>query len=86
MKSNQLKFTQSPQERIAAERERNRRALEKVSYPTEKIPFVNATMSITAPWVLFKDSARHGAEDHRQHPSRIGDRRVYLDERKAGTA
>ena len=83
MKKAVLQPIVSPEKRLNAERERNRRALEKTSYPAEKIRLTNATTDKEAPWVLFKEIARAGADDHRQHPSRIGKRLVYLDGRNA---
>ena len=68
----------NPSERIAAERERNRRFWAGTAYTPQRI--ANATTSTTEPWVLFTPPARLDGEHHRRHPSRIGDRSVYLHE------
>ena len=69
-----------PEQRIAAERERNRRFLEGKSYTPQHMRIANATMSSDAPWQLFTPPAREDGEHHRRHPSKIGDRSVFLHE------
>ena len=70
----------SPIERIAAERERNRRFWEGKAYTPQSLRIANSTTSTTEPWVLFTPPARPDGEHHRRHPSRIGDRSVFLHE------
>ena len=68
----------SPIERIAAERERNRRFREEKDYTPQRI--ANATMAKDKPWVLFTAPAREDGEHHRRYPSKIGERSVFLHE------
>ena len=75
----------SPEKRITAERERNRRVLEKTIYPPNKIRLTNATADQEAPWVLFTPPAREDGEEHRRHPSKIGERLIFLHEWGAGS-
>ena len=70
----------SPIERIAAERERIRRFWEGKAYTPQSMRIANATTSTTEPWVLFTPPARPDGEHHRRHPSKIGERSVYLHE------
>lgn len=74
----------SPDKRVAAERERNRRVLENT--PAGKTRITNAAMPQDAPWVLFKEPAREDGEDHRRCPSRFGERSVFLHEWGTGSA
>lgn len=67
----------SPDKQVAAERERNRRVLEKTIYPPNKIRLTNATTDQEAPWVLFKEIARTDGLDFLQHPSLIQGNRVW---------
>ena len=76
----------SPIERIAAERERNRRFWEGKAYTPQSLRITNATMSADAPWALFAPPAREDGEHHRRYPSRFGERSVYLHEWGAGSA
>ena len=76
----------SPDKRVAAERERNRRFWEGKSYTPQHIRITNATVAQDAPWELFTPPAREDGEHHRRYPSKIGDRSVYLHEWGAGSA
>ena len=76
----------SPIERIAAERERNRRFWEGKAYTPQSMRITNATMPADAPWALFTPPAREDGEHHRRYPSKIGERSVFLHEWGAGSA
>ena len=67
----------SPDKRIAAERERNRRAIESVTYDPSKMRITNANASTIEPWVLFKEIARADGLYFLQHPSLIQGNRVW---------
>ena len=69
---------------MAAERERNRRFWDGKAYTPKRI--ANATSPTDAPWELFTPPAREDGEHHRRHPSRFGERSVYLHEWGAGSA
>ena len=62
----------SPIERIAAERERNRRFWEGKAYTPQSLRITNATMPADAPWALFTPPARPDGEHHRRHTARSG--------------
>lgn len=74
----------TPEKRLAAERERNRRFWEAKSYIPKDLRVTNATMPTDAPWALFTPPAREDGEDHRRYPSRFGERSVFLHEWGAG--
>ena len=76
----------SPIERIAAERERNRRFWEGKAYTPQSMRITNATMPADAPWALFTPPAREEGEEHRRHPSKIGERLIFLQEWGSGSA
>ena len=76
----------SPIERIAAERERNRRPWEGKAYTPQSLRITNATMPADAPWALFTPPARPDGEHHRRHPSKIGERLIFLHEWGSGSA
>ena len=69
-----------PEKRMAAERERNRRFLEGKAYTPQSLRIANATTDPDEAWVLFTPPARPDGEIHRRHPSKFGERSVYLDE------
>lgn len=70
----------SPIERITAERERNRRFWEGKAYTPQSMRVANATTDPDEAWVLFTPPAREDGEEHRRHPSKIGERSVFLHE------
>ena len=76
----------SPEKRIAAERERNRRFWAGTAYTPQSMRVANTTTDPDEAWVLFTPPAREDGEHHRLHPRKIGDRSVYLHEWGAGSA
>ena len=76
----------SPEKRMAAERERNRRFWEGKAYTPQSMRVANATTDPDEAWVLFTPPAREDGEHHRRYPSRFGERSVYLHEWGAGSA
>ena len=76
----------SPEKRLAAERERNRRFWEGKAYTPQSLRIANATTDPGEPWTLFTPPARPDGEEHRRHPSKIGERLIFLHEWGAGSA
>lgn len=74
----------NPEKRLAAER--NRRFWEGKAYTPQSLRIANATMPADAPWALFAPPAREDGEEHRRHPSKIGERLIFLHEWGAGSA
>ena len=72
-----------PEARITAER--NRRFWEGKAYTPQHMRIANATMPADAPWALFTPPAREDGEEHRRHPSKIGERLIFLHEWGAGS-
>ena len=70
----------SPEKRMAAERERNRRFWAGTAYTPQSMRVANATTNPDEAWVLFTPPAREDGEEHRRHPSKIGERSVFLHE------
>ena len=68
----------SPIERIAAER--SRRFWAGTAYTPQSMRVANATTDPDEAWVLFTPPAREDGEEHRRHPSKIGERSVFLHE------
>lgn len=67
--------------------ERHRRALARESTLVQSMGraaqqhrITNATTDHRKPWRLFTPAARNEGEDHRRHPSLIGQRRVWLED------